>query len=758
MRKSLSARVSYLALVVCSVLAGGLFAVLPSTAFAEVCPNAAFRTGPSSHLPDCRAYEMVTPPFKNGAAVNINGKISPDGSAVQLESFVGFAGIQSLDHLNGGIYTSARTAAGWVTSPIVLSGTRFVAEAVGEGANNRGGTSLDLGTALWWAREQSQSETAVSIYAHSADGTILDVGPGLPPSAPPSSTGSPDASEPAHVLVAGLSADASHVLFSMGDPSLVPAFYWPFDHSQTGFLTLYEYVGTGNTAPMLVGVDDSGKQISQCGMVLGRGGQGPYRTISDSIIENAHNAVSADGSRVFFIAYAANSGCSGVAPPVTELYGRVDNGLPDAHTVMISEPSKADCSACDTEPGVLSEGSFEGASADGSEVFFSTGQPLLDGMGGLYEYDFNAPAGERIVRVSAGDGTAPKQPAGVGVQGVAVQISEDGSHVYFVDSGVLTDRPNKLGQSAEMGAENLYVFERDARYPTGRISYIATLSGGDAKLWESRLQGGADTTPDGRFLVFTSVADLTPDDFSTADQVFEYDAREETLTRVSIGQDGFKENGNTNVNPAGIVSPEYTALDEPAAYWGKLVVSEDGWVAFQSSDALTPDAIDDPTNGLSNIYEYRDGNVYLISDGRDIAPRVNAHGETKLVGMDLSGRDVFFTTTDQLVGQDTDTNSDTYDARVDGGFPAPAVRAECQGDSCQGPLSSAPVLLSPGSEFQAGGNPPLAGRTPAVKSKVRSRPKKHRKKRKIARRGARARRSGRAGSAKSSAIVNGGRS
>jgi phosphodiesterase/alkaline phosphatase D-like protein len=30
------------------------------------CPNQPFRIGPAAHLPDCRAYEMVSPIFKNG--------------------------------------------------------------------------------------------------------------------------------------------------------------------------------------------------------------------------------------------------------------------------------------------------------------------------------------------------------------------------------------------------------------------------------------------------------------------------------------------------------------------------------------------------------------------------------------------------------------------------------------------------------------------------------------------------------------------
>jgi hypothetical protein len=389
-------------------------------------------------------------------------------------------------------------------------------------------------------------------------------------------------------------------------------------------------------------------------------------------------------------------------------------------------------------------------------VFFLSEQELLSGAKGqnLYEYDFHATKGKRLMLV------APE------VAGLA-RISEDGSHVYFVANGVLAGA-NHEGKSPAVGGgkeRNLYVLDTSANNSTIFVATLQTEAEEEATLTacESAKERGsceetvksadiwgredhrfAQATPDGRYLVFPSLAHLTgSEDTSTVPQIFEYDAHAESLARVSIGQkssafpEGYNENGNTgNLEDAPRIFGEDRVnygyyMDPPAATSG-LALSEDGRVFFTSQDRLTPLAAEGREHtegalgraGLENVYEYRENNVYLISPGDEAEPLVGLEG--RLLGTDESGGDVFFSTTDSLVPQDTNTQASWYDARVGGGFPAPVSPAGCAGEACRGSLSAPPFLPSAGgSETTAGGGnlPPTVSK-PAVKPKSLTRAQK----------------------------------
>jgi len=720
-----------LASALCSAFAVALLA-LPAAASAETCPNEALRTGPSANLPDCRAYELVTPPYKEGALPSFGaavvkglGGIAGDGSRVDVVSAGDWGQPNSTNNnLEGATYELTRTASGWSEENIDLPASQFPADVAW-------GATPDLGETLFEARATSQPLDAMDLLIRAADGSLRDLGPFFPPSSTTEPPGIGNGAVDQTIgSFTGASEDLSHVLFTIEAPhARNPSFLWPGDTTapESGSSersSLYEYVAGQGGPPALVGVDSEG-QIGQCG--IGHHG--------------SEVAISADGSRVFFTVNpgGCESGASG--PPVKELFARTD----EAETVAMSEPSSKDCLACNTSPGVLAEARFAAASADGSKVFFTTSQPLLgaDTSANIYEYDFNNPAGQKLVQVTAGDWG----PGGAQVQDVSqananstgvVKVSPDGSHVYFVAKGALSGAVNSQGQHPTEGEDNLYVFERDPQFPGGRLSFIATLSPSDLEIMEGGGCAGqacvATVTPDGRFLAFTSSKEnLTPGDTSTARQVFEYDAQTSDLVRVSIGQDGFNQNGSTNTFNAEIPR-------NVNALYGRLAMSDDGaYVVFQSADGLTPQALNGRLEEFeteqagvketvsyyaNNVYEYHDGNVYLISDGRDATSSEQARSSVQVDGISASGSDIFFETDSQLVPQDIDTQVDVYDARIGGGFPAPvSLLPSCSGDACQGPLSASPVLLSPGSQFQAGGNPPLVGSAPAAKPKPKAKAK-----------------------------------
>jgi len=344
-------------------------------------------------------------------------------------------------------------------------------------------------------------------------------------------------------------------------------------------------------------------------------------------------------------------------------------------------------------------------------------------------------------------------PGGPRVQEVEA-VSSDGSHVYFVAKGKLASNKSALGVEAVAGEGNLYVYERDARYPLGHTAFIASLPSTDYN-GGAAVYRGPNVTPEGRFLVFASGGELTPDDTRKGgpEQIFRYDAATEQLNRVSIGAEGFNDNGN-----AGLFGGEGTdAVSSGAAEIGgpkgsdrrgDPTMSDDGSrIFFESPVGLTPKALDDvplgtfvgQTEYAENVYEWEQegvgscpaghaaGCVYLISDGRDTAEAGGPGSAVKLVGSDATGDNVFFTTADQLLPADTDTEVDVYDARVC--EPSSPCVAEptpplppCLGEQCHGIPAATPSLLAPGTaSFNGEGN--LAP-TPVVVKKPLTRAQK----------------------------------
>ncbi|MGH2855596.1 MAG: hypothetical protein ACRDLF_15555, partial [Solirubrobacteraceae bacterium] len=172
------------AVVSALVLGGGAaLVVLPSAASAEECPNAAFRTGPSTHLPDCRAYELVSPPYKATGVVQLQ-RLGPEGTSLTLAASEGLPGLEgfanAINLTPGALFTTQRTASGWVTVPDEPPTSEYSPYLVQVFADEAG-ASLDSRTRVWMERGRWQAENRIDFFKRGPDRAIVDVGPGLPP-------------------------------------------------------------------------------------------------------------------------------------------------------------------------------------------------------------------------------------------------------------------------------------------------------------------------------------------------------------------------------------------------------------------------------------------------------------------------------------------------------------------------------------------------------------------------------------------------
>lgn len=426
---------------------------------------------------------------------------------------------------------------------------------------------------------------------------------------------------------------------------------------------------------------------------------------------------------------------------------------------------------------------FAGANQEGTRVFFTTAQPLVTGdaeftceekSGGLGEFSSHAECeagaqtiggawkrfGDDLYMATIGCPTATSgcepserevtslvqisHPASVGAREsgevddaapmMGVVVSPGGQRVYFVARGLLTEGANREGHAPVRGADNLYVYDVD-RHLT---SFIAELCSGRVASGEETdhsCPGGEDswvgsqqpleaqTTRDGRFLVFTSFGQLVPGDTDTARDVYRYDAQTGALDRVSVGSGGADANGNNDSYDAELPSNAAASATTYSKYeMGFRSIADDGSrIVFGTADPLSPKAV----NGLVNAYEWhepegstRQGDIALVSNGTD----EQAVGTSSYPAVITpSGRDLFFMTVQGLLPQDTDGASDIYDARIGEGFPPePAPRQPCSADACQGPLSQPAPSLVPGSAVQAAGENALPAKTPVVKGKAKS--------------------------------------
>jgi hypothetical protein len=705
--------VSLAALCACALQGALGLMSSPALAAGEACPNEQFRTGPSASLPDCRAYEQVTPVNKEGANdmfLDINtisssgafGQATDQGDKVVLTTSSAFG--PAPDGFNAQSYVFSRSSSGWQFAAVEPpdAGDAFYALAASV-------FSSDL------SRVATNSYTASSASLSPSTPENLVVGAVGGPYAPIATT--TNGNVPQGPLV-GASADLSHVIFTTLDHSLVPA----AAGQVAGSNALYEWTG-GQLR--LVNVTTGGSLTSACGAMLGGG----------TLAGATHDAVSSDGSRVFFESpdpFAVGNGASDPSCSQPQhLYMRV-NG---SETVDVSAPNPGV-----NDPNGFQPVGFVGAAADGSRVFFVTKTELTADdtthAPELYEYDTGSGKLTRVSRGVSGGAEGDVQWA---------LVSEDGSTVYFAAAGQLAPGAPALTPPPGGMQVNLYRYDT----ATGATRYIATIDGekdGEQAVPSAPEQGPFGslellarsnwyTTPDGRFLLFGSTADITGynptsscvNEFHDPGclELYRYDSGDGSLTCVSCPGE----------SPA-VGSAEFTMVGRTLGDYDirpPRPISDDGSrVFFDTPEQLLPQ----DTNHRRDVYEWeadgagschssaQDGGcLYLISSGKDTT-------DATFIDSSSDGSNVFFGTHAQLAPTDTDSKGDLYDARVDGGFPAPPPAPSCSGEGCQGAPSTpfTALLAAPSSTvFSGSGNVVSQAIAPKKKTAKKHKAKKHRK-------------------------------
>lgn len=487
---------------------------------------------------------------------------------------------------------------------------------------------------------------------------------------------------PANALFRAASSDLGHVVFSE-EAMLTP-------RAPAG-LALYEWSGSND---YLVSVLPDGEPVD--GM--------PANRSIDGLTSFTH-MVSSDGETVFF--YYDGDLYARLHAGHEEAVGRVcSSGEPGGACTVQVDAAQTGASG----PG--GAGTFVYASEDGSRVFFTDENKLTVNATAtskapdLYEYDVETGTLTDLTVSATG-------PANVlGFSGG----SADGSYIYFVATGVLSGaQENDFGAVAVRNRPNLYLWH------AGTTTFIATLEGepnqdlgdwqdGDANPSIEHNTGDltARVSPNGQYIAFNSVAQLTGYENEQAEsseceeageagrcrEVFLYSAGENQLSCASCVPSGTQPTG-----PAAISGAMSMLLTPESTLYLQRNVTDDGRVFFDTRSTLVPAA----TNGEVNVYEYENGAVSLISSG-------TGSGASEFIEASESGDDVFFATSQGLVRGDTDNQSSVYDARVDGGFPAGqseiAHGSGCESaEACKPPPAEPPVQLAAASaRLSAGGN------------------------------------------------------
>jgi hypothetical protein len=643
-----------------------LFVTSPLTVF--------IATSNATNLPDGRAYELVSPPDKNGGDIVADSqrtRAAADGSALGFISLTAFG-----DPLGTGVasdYISVRSknanpgSNGWSTHSIspLQDGLPLVSLLGNNESHYVGEFTDDLSTGATMAWSPLTDEPNVAAVENLYRRVNLrQAGPGdyqllsgCPLCAATSSPLRPIsggrfpalATEDMRPYLAGASPSFEDAIFESrqnltsdapAQPGLCSPDVFGYFLCET---RLYEWVrGTVRLAGILP--DGTAAEVSIAG--AGAGGNRPSgpgltpHTISDG----------SDGhSRIFFTAPTDSDGTTSPGEGAGNLYVRTDGTMSE----QLNLPERGD-------PDAFAPALYLDASRNGERVFFMTSQALtgdapMDGQPKIYMYDTTKP------------GSAPDNLTYLGSHMVGmIGASDDGHYAYLVNHDTITLWHD--GATVDFGP---------VPAPPNRTE---DLTAPTAWFFAARQ---ARVTPDGKHMVYRVVDD------DLVEVLYSYDADTNQVTCVSC---------------PGAASPTADASTAvlAAAHGGtqqswhqNRAISDDGSrVFFSTSDALVPE----DTNGRSDAYEYSvpRRRVFLLSTGK-------GQSDSWFLDASRNGDDAFFVTRDRLVGWDSDGAYDVYDARVGGGFPEPPRPPQaCAGDACQGALNLPPAFDTPPSVTVSG--------------------------------------------------------
>jgi DNA-binding beta-propeller fold protein YncE len=670
------------------------------------CPqNEAFRGGFSSHLPDCRAYELVSPLDKEGGDIvaqedtasnpAVLSQSAVSGEKLAYGSYRAFGDAKAAPRTSQ--YIAQRTPGGWV-SHYALGPRGRITELV-LNAQNSELRQLSPDLCQGWVRTVAEPilapnavEGQMNLYrrhdqaADCGGAESWEAISTVPPPPPLDGYG-------VDFEVQGTSVDGGTAIYiakaNLQSEGAVQPPPLKGDEPQ-----LY-YQEPGEGFPHFVCVMPNGTAAKKgCGAGTSTASFGGIaRTASLT------GAISEDGSRVFWSTPALDPGKIYLRenPGAAESAAKDGSGncLPEEGAACTIAVSKAGEELSGTS-SATSSSQFWAADPGGDKALYST--QTSPASSDLYLFDVDTRTTTLIAHKV------------IGVLGE----SRDLGRIYLASEEALTgEEENSGGQRAVAGKANVYL------YAAGNFRFVARLSASDANSQVGALNPKPATrtvrvTPNGEAVAFMSNGNLTG--YESADarngeadtEVYLYDAGGNggtgKLVCASCNPTGGRPAGQER---AAITQHFWAAAWLPvwrtSLYAGTFLSSDGTRLYFESSDAMAPR----DTNGGVDVYQWEApgsggcstaSTSYSPQDEGCVSPISSGQGAGNAELLDASprGDDVFFTTAQSLLPEDYGL-VDAYDARVGGGLPEPPLpEAGCEGEACQ-PSTPAPEAIGPAS-------------------------------------------------------------